>query len=210
MDGDVRVALADAHRQEWARVVASTVRTARDLDLAEESAQEAYAEALTVWTRDGVPTNPGAWLTTVARRRAIDSLRRAASQQRKLPLLIEPENLDAVDSSSLDVDIVSEHALDDTMRLIFMCCHPSLSREAQMALTLRLVCGMVTADIAKCFIVAEPTMAARLTRAKKKITVARIPFRSPRATEMADRHGECSGSSISCSRLDTPLPTVSS
>jgi RNA polymerase sigma factor (sigma-70 family) len=187
MDGEVRVALADAHRREWARVVASTVRTARDLDLAEESAQEAFAEALTVWERDGIPLNPGAWLTTVARRRAIDAIRRAASHQRKLPVLIEPEDTDAVQPSVTDIETEGEHALDDTMRLIFMCCHPSLSREAQMALTLRLVCGMVTADIAKCFIVSESTMAARLTRAKKKITVARIPFRSPRAGEMAER-----------------------
>jgi RNA polymerase sigma-70 factor (ECF subfamily) len=186
MDGDARVALTEAHRREWARVVAATVRTARDLDLAEESAQEAFTEALTIWSRDGVPTNPGAWLTTVARRRAIDSLRRAASHQRKLPLLIEPER-DEDESSAPDVEVVEERALDDTMRLIFMCCHPSLSREAQMALTLRLVCGMATADIAKCFIVPETTMAARLTRAKKKITVARIPFRSPRADELAER-----------------------
>jgi RNA polymerase sigma factor (sigma-70 family) len=186
MDGDARDALADAHRREWARVVASTVRVARDLDLAEESAQEAFTEALTTWSRDGVPTNPGAWLTTVARRRAIDSLRRAASHQRKLPLLIEPER-DEGDSSASDSEVVDERALDDTMRLIFMCCHPSLSREAQMALTLRLVCGMATADIARCFIVPETTMAARLTRAKKKITVARIPFRSPRTDELAER-----------------------
>jgi RNA polymerase sigma factor (sigma-70 family) len=187
MGGEVRAALVDAHRREWARVVASTVRVARDLDLAEESAQEAFAEALTIWSRDGVPTNPGAWLTTVARRRAIDSLRRAASQQRKLPLLVEPERLEAVESSGSDVETMGEGALDDTMRLIFMCCHPSLSREAQTALTLRLVCGMVTADIAKCFLVSESTMAARLTRAKKKITVARIPFRSPRADELGVR-----------------------
>jgi RNA polymerase sigma-70 factor (ECF subfamily) len=186
MDTDVRAALADAHRREWARVVASTVRTARDLDMAEESAQEAFAAALTIWSRDGVPINPGAWLTTVARRRAIDSLRRAASQQRKWPLLIEPEHFDDIEASTSDVD-GGDGALDDTMRLIFMCCHPSLSREAQMALTLRLVCGMVTADIAKCFLVTEPTMSARLTRAKKKIAVARIPFRSPRPDDMADR-----------------------
>jgi RNA polymerase sigma factor (sigma-70 family) len=187
MERDARAALAEAHRREWARVVASTVRTARDLDLAEESTQEAFAEALTIWSRDGVPANPGAWLTIVARRRAIDSLRRAASHQRKLPLLIESENLDDVDHFSPDIEGGEEGAVDDTMRLIFMCCHPSLSREAQMALTLRLVCGMVTADIARCFIVSDATMAARLTRAKKKITVARIPFRSPRADEMADR-----------------------
>jgi RNA polymerase sigma factor (sigma-70 family) len=187
MDADVSAALADAHRREWARVVASTVRTARDLDMAEESAQEAFTAALTIWSRDGIPNNPGAWLTTVARRRAIDSLRRAASQQRKWPLLIEPERLDAVETVAAATEGGSDGALDDTMRLIFMCCHPSLSREAQMALTLRLVCGMVTSDIAKCFLVSEPTMAARLTRAKKKITVARIPFRSPRPEEMADR-----------------------
>jgi RNA polymerase sigma factor (sigma-70 family) len=187
MDGDVRAALADAHRHEWARVVASTVRTARDLDLAEESAQEAFTEALTIWSRDGIPANRGAWLTTVARRRAIDAIRRAASQQRKLPLLIELEPSDTDDAPSIDLDSSGDHSLDDAMRLIFMCCHPSLSREAQMALTLRLVCGMSTTDIAKCFIVSEPTMAARLTRAKKKITVARIPFRSPRQDEWATR-----------------------
>jgi RNA polymerase sigma factor (sigma-70 family) len=183
----VRAALADAHRLEWARVVASTVRSARDLDLAEESAQEAFTEALTLWARDGIPANRGAWLTTVARRRAIDSIRRAASHQRKLPLLIESEPLSAAESSPLEPDDSGDHSLDDTMRLIFMCCHPSLSREAQMALTLRLVCGMATTDIAKCFIVSESTMAARLTRAKRKITEARIPFRSPREDEMYAR-----------------------
>ncbi|WP_329111254.1 sigma-70 family RNA polymerase sigma factor [Micromonospora sp. NBC_01699] len=166
-------------------MLAATARVARDLDLAEECVQEAYAAALTGWARHGIPANPAAWLTTTAKRRAMDAIRREQVFRAKLPLLVEPEE-------SLEVDVpVAEEPTDvvpdERLRLIFMCCHPALAPEAQMALTLRLVCGVSTADIARAFLVSEPTMAARLTRAKKKISVARIPYRVPKAAELPER-----------------------
>jgi RNA polymerase sigma-70 factor, ECF subfamily len=175
---DVAQAVADAHRREWAAVLAATVRVTRDLDAAEEAVQDAYVQALTRWTRDGVPAKPGAWLTTVARRTAINGLRRARTLQTKLPLLLEPEDTEMPDPDTIP---------DDRLRLIFTCCHPALSEEARVALTLRLVCGVATPDIARAFLVSEPTMAARLTRAKKKIATARIPYSVPTVDEMPSR-----------------------
>ena len=171
--------MADAHRREWAYVLAATARVAGDLDLAEECVQDAYVSALEAWSQQGVPRNPGAWLTTAARRRAIDLLRRDTTLRRKLPLLVEPDEPAAQEGSSV--------IPDDRLRLIFTCCHPALAREAQVALTLRLVCGLSTAEIAQAFLVPEPTMAARVTRAKKKISGARIAYRVPEAAELPDR-----------------------
>jgi len=172
--------VADAHRREWAYVLAATVRVARDLDLAEECVQEAYVAALTGWERDGVPKNPAAWLTTTAKRRAIDAVRRKQAFESRIPLLVEPE--------VTTVDVPLDNVItDDRLRLIFTCCHPALSRDAQIALTLRLVCGVTTADIASAFLVSESTMAARVTRAKKKISAARIPYRVPEASKLPDR-----------------------
>ncbi len=179
-DADVRRAVADAHRREWAFVLAATARVAGDLDLAEECVQDAYLAALDAWTRQGVPNNPGAWLTTTARRRALDALRRAGTLHAKLPLLVEPE------SSSSDGD-ADEAIPDDRLRLVFTCCHPALALEAQVALTLRLVCGLTTTEIACAFLVSESTMAARVTRAKKKISGARIAYRVPEPAELPDR-----------------------
>ncbi len=174
----LEVALASAHRDEWAFVLAATVRVTGDLDLAQECAQEAYVAALQTWGERGIPASPGAWLTTTARRKALDLLRRDATLRRKLPLLIEPE--------AEEVD--EEHAVpDDRLRLVFTCCHPALSAEAQVALTLRLVCGVETAEIARAFLVPEATMAARITRAKKKIAAARIPYRVPTSDELPER-----------------------
>ena len=188
MDEQTRRALVHAFRNEWASVFAATVRLTRDIDLAEEIVQDAFAEALTTWVRDGVPKNPGAWLTTTAKRRAIDSIRRTSNYRTRIQLLVESESLgDDVDAPRRTGDGLVHAVADDTMRLIFMCCHPSLSIEAKMALTLRLVCGMTTKDIARCFLVSEPTMAARLTRAKRKIAVARIPFRVPSALDLPGR-----------------------
>jgi RNA polymerase sigma factor (sigma-70 family) len=154
----VAEAIADAHRREWGFVLAATVRVTRDIDLAEECVQDAYAQALATWPADGVPRAPGSWLTTVARRRAIDAIRREQTLRRKLPLLVaddvEPEPLPGNDIP------------DDRLRLIFTCCHPSLGTESQVALTLRLLCGLSTRDVARSFLVSEPTMAARITRAK--------------------------------------------
>ncbi|MEV8529547.1 sigma-70 family RNA polymerase sigma factor [Streptomyces sp. NPDC052000] len=189
---DARQAVADAHRREWAFVLAATVRVARDLDLAEECVQEAYAAAVSAWERDGVPGNPAAWLTTAAKRRAMDAVRRERTFRSKLPLLVEPE--EAVDELALDELEDQEQAVDpedvvpdERLRLIFTCCHPALAQEAQLALTLRLVCGLPTPDVARALLVSEQTMAARITRAKKKISAARIPYRLPRRAELPDR-----------------------
>jgi RNA polymerase sigma-70 factor (ECF subfamily) len=160
-------------------VLASTARLTRDLDIAEECAQDAYAQALVTWARDGVPARPGAWLTTVAANRARDVLRRQAAFRRRLPLLVE-DDASAVVGERPAVD-------DDRLRLVFACCHPALSADAQVALTLRLVCGLSTAEVARAFLVQEPTMAARITRAKKKIATARIPYRVPSRVELPER-----------------------
>ncbi len=182
--GDVRAAVADAHRREWAFVLAATARVARDIDLAQECVQDAYVAALDAWSRQGVPRNPGAWLTTAARRRALDALRRDRTLRGKLPLLIEPESPDHGAEAAEGEDTTIP---DDRLRLVFTCCHPALAREAQVALTLRLVCGLTTAEIARAFLVSEPTMAARVTRAKKKISAARIAYRVPESAELPDR-----------------------
>jgi len=179
-DAAVRQAVADAHRREWAYVLAATARVAGDLDLAEECVQDAYLAALDAWTRQGVPNNPGAWLTTAARRRALDAHRRATTLRAKLPLLVEP---DAVAPAEPSEEVIP----DDRLRLVFTCCHPALSLEAQVALTLRLICGLTTTEIANAFLVPEPTMAARVTRAKKKISAARIAYRVPEPAELPDR-----------------------
>jgi len=160
------------------------VRVVRDIDVAEEAVQDAYVQALRRWERDGVPDRPGAWLTTVARRTGLNLLQRRRTLETKLPLLIDRRTPSAADG----VDVGEEPAIaDDRLRLVFTCCHPALAPEAQVALTLRLVCGVPTADIARAFLVAEPTMAARLTRAKKKIATARIPYAVPSAAELPER-----------------------
>jgi RNA polymerase sigma factor (sigma-70 family) len=189
---EVEAAVADAHRREWAAVLAATVRVTRDLDLAEECVQDAYAAALRRWPAAGVPGNPAAWLTTTARRRAIDAIRRDAALRTRLPLLVVPEGEPgepAAEAAAAEAAAasLSEAVPDERLRLIFICCHPALAQEAQVALTLRLVCGMSVPDIARAFLVSEPTMAARITRAKKKISVARIPYAIPRAAELSDR-----------------------
>jgi RNA polymerase sigma factor (sigma-70 family) len=170
-------ALADAHRHEWGPVLAATVRVTRDLDLAEECVQDAYAQALPAWREDGVPTRPGAWLTTAARRRALDRLRRAEVAARALPLLVTDE------AEADDPDQVAT----DPLALVFTCCHPALAEPARVALTLRLLGGLTTFQIAKAFLVPEPTMAARITRAKKKIAAARVPYRVPGPDELPER-----------------------
>jgi RNA polymerase sigma-70 factor (ECF subfamily) len=189
-DGDVRTVLARAHRDEWARVLAVTARLAGDIDLAEECTQDAFVAALQTWERDGVPDNPGAWLTTTARRKVLDAHRRNQTLRAKLPLLIDSAHEPGADAALADDDGAVPGGTviaDDRLRLIFTCCHPALAREAQVALTLRLLCGLSTAEIARVFLVPEPTMAARVTRAKKKIAAARIPYRVPGSEELPDR-----------------------
>ena len=161
-------------------MLAATARVARDLDLAEECVQDAYVSALRAWARDGVPRSPGAWLTVAARRSALTAIARRRTLTRKLPLLLEPET---TEMPEIDDDAIP----DDRLRLVFLCCHPALAPEAQVALTLRLVCGVETGDIARAFLVPEPTMAARVTRAKHKIAAAGIPFAVPAAAERPAR-----------------------
>ncbi|MET9215792.1 MULTISPECIES: RNA polymerase sigma factor [unclassified Nocardia] len=179
-------AVEQAHRREWAFVLAATVRLVRDFDLAEECVQDAYATALTAWASDGVPARPGAWLTTVARRRGLDLLRRDSTFRRALPELVVDEPAD--DTADLALAALADPTIpDDRLRLISTCCHPALAPQAQIALTLRLVCGVTTAEVARAFLVSESTMAARITRAKKKIAVAGIPYRVPSVRELPQR-----------------------
>jgi RNA polymerase sigma factor (sigma-70 family) len=156
------------------------VRVTRDIDLAEECVQDAYAKALTVWADTGIPAKPAAWLTTTARNRALDLLRRESTWQRLMPMVVEDN---VVDEPVLDDGEIP----DDRLRLICTCCHPALAPEARVALTLRLLCGLTTAEVARSFLVSEATMAARITRAKKKIAAAGIPYRVPSALELPAR-----------------------
>lgn len=181
----VERALAEAHRRDWGTVLAATTFAVRDLDLAEESVQEAYAAALVSWARDGVPGNPAAWLMTTAKRRAFDALRRRTTLQSKLPLLVMSDETD--ETAKMVSTALAPDVADEQLRLIFMCCHPALAPESQVALTLRLVRGASTADIARLFLVLESTMAARITRAKHKIAKARIPVRVPHAADLPER-----------------------
>jgi RNA polymerase sigma-70 factor (ECF subfamily) len=180
MADPVMAAVADAHRREWGFVLAATVRVTRDLDLAEECVQDAYARALSTWGESGIPARPAAWLTTTARNRALDVLRRDTLFRRAMPELVMD---DVPPPDEPDEDEIR----DDRLKLICTCCHPALGREAQVALTLRLLCGLSTADVAHAFLVSEPTMAARITRAKKTIAAARIPYRVPAASELPER-----------------------
>jgi RNA polymerase sigma-70 factor (ECF subfamily) len=175
--------VATVYEQEWAFVLAATARVAADLDLAEECAQDAFAQALARWPEGGIPQRPGAWLTTVARRRAIEVRRREATLARKLPLLVT----DTLAPEEPQPD--DQTFPDDRLRLVFTCCHPALSREAQVALTLRLVCGLSTPEVARAFLVKEATMQARITRAKRKIAETRIPYRVPAAEDLPARVG---------------------
>jgi RNA polymerase sigma factor (sigma-70 family) len=178
---EVRVeqAITRAHHEEWARVVAGLARRFGDLDLAEEAAAEAYLVAVERWPRDGVPANPGGWLTTTATRKAIDRLRRESHRDAKH----QAAQMLTDDTPPQPTGPVA----DDRLRLVFTCCHPALAMEARVALTLRLVGGLTVAEIARAFLVQETTMAQRLTRAKAKIKSAHIPYRVPSAEDIPGR-----------------------
>ncbi|WP_280274113.1 RNA polymerase sigma factor [Nocardia wallacei] len=176
---DIEEAITRAHHDEWARVVASLTRRFGDLDIAEEATAEAFATAVERWPGDGIPPNPGAWLTTTANRKAIDRIRRENKRDDKhkeARIVYDdtpPEPLGAID--------------DDRLRLIFTCCHPALAMEARLALTLRMVGGLTVPEIARAFLATESAVGQRITRAKAKISAARIPYRMPSAEDLPAR-----------------------
>ncbi len=176
---DIADAIARAHREEWTRVVASLARRFGDLDVAEEAAAEAFATAVERWPSDGVPPNPGGWLTTTATRKAIDRIRREnrRDDKQKEALVVyaddPPEPVGAIE--------------DDRLRLVFTCCHPALSMDARLALTLRMVGGLTVPEIAHAFLVTERAVGQRITRAKAKIKAAHIPYRVPSAEDLPAR-----------------------
>ena len=175
-------AVARAFRDERAIVLATLIRQSGDFQLAEDAVQDAFEAAVTTWQRDGIPANPGAWITTTARRRAIDRLRRERAVTGRAERLAELMRLDAQPE-----DRDASAIVDDRLRLIFTCCHPALEMPARVALTLRALGGLTTGEIARAFLVAEPTMGKRIVRAKRKIAEAGIPYRVPEDEELPGR-----------------------
>lgn len=179
MATDLTAAITRVHQQEWARVVAGLARRFGDLDIAEDAAAEAFATAVERWPADGVPPNPGGWLTTTATRKALDRIRREAQRDTKhQAALMISDDTPHVPTGPID---------DDRLRLVFTCCHPALAPEARIALTLRMIGGLTVAQIAHAFLVQETTMAQRITRAKAKVKAAHIPYRVPSTADIQER-----------------------
>lgn len=184
-------------RIESAKIIAALARRVRDIGLAEELAQEALVAALERWPDQGIPDNPGAWLVAVAKRRAIDFIRHKVLRQRKEPELAREIEAQLQDAAPPQTDAALDEPVDDDLlRLIFIACHPVLSTEARVALTLRLLGGLTTEEIARAFLVPEPTIAQRIVRAKRTLAEARVPLKSRAGANWPDAWHRCSKLSI--------------
>jgi RNA polymerase sigma-70 factor (ECF subfamily) len=189
----INAAIAKAFKEEGPAILATLIRQVGDFSLAEDALQDAFAAAVAIWPRDGVPASPGAWITTTARRKAIDRLRRErglADRIERLAILAARDTsaTGPDPTTEVDGDVTEEHAIgDDRLRLLFTCCHPALALDARVALTVKSLGGLTTAEVARAFLVSEPTMYQRLTRAKRKIAAARIPYRVPPAELLGER-----------------------
>lgn len=183
---DPSTALVASFRDEWGSVLATLIRTTGDWDLAEEATQEAFARAAATWGRDGVPSRPGAWLTTTARNWAFSRMSRSQNEDRKLraAAVLNPPDTDPPVQA---VEAAASGVVDDRLRLVFACCHPALAMDARVALTLRALGGLTTPEIARALLVSESAMAARITRAKKRIRHTGIPYRAPSREQLPER-----------------------